>query len=89
MVTVSGEMNVARCPKCHALDVRASRARLSDFWALVLFRKIARCGTCKNRFSTWSLVPADREPAAKDKGRKKMRVRTRVKVREKFLNGNE
>ncbi len=84
-----GGFNVARCPKCHALDVRSSRLQWSDFLAMILLRKMARCGTCKTRFSTWLAVAPDMPPAKKVVVRKKVRMRTRVKVREKVLLGNE
>jgi hypothetical protein len=88
-MSVSDGMNVARCPKCHALDVRPTRARALDIFALVLFRKLARCGTCKARFSTWLAVPADKPSVEKQIIRKKVRKRVRVKVRTKELLGNE
>lgn len=52
-----GGFNVPRCPRCMSLDVKRSSITWRDLPALLMLRKVARCGTCKTRFSTWLPLP--------------------------------
>ena len=65
-MTVSGEMNVARCPKCHALDVRASRARLSRFLGLGAISQDSPLRDLQK--PVLDLVPCSRRPRAGRQG---------------------
>ncbi len=76
-----------RCPCCGSPEVVPTSRGWSDLFALILFRGMARCGTCQDRFSTRVRLSTDGEPVPGVRVRGKPHVRAGVDLPERILAG--